>query len=60
MGRVSGKIARVSGDASGLEYTVATALMREGAKVVIAQIIGSAGRELGYPVFYIDNALTVR
>jgi len=46
MGRVSGKVALVTGAASGLGKADATALVREGAKVVITDINEAAGREL--------------
>jgi 3(or 17)beta-hydroxysteroid dehydrogenase len=46
MGRVSGKIALVTGAASGLGRADATALVHEGAKVVITDINEAAGREL--------------
>jgi 3(or 17)beta-hydroxysteroid dehydrogenase len=46
MGRVSGKIALVTGAASGLGRADATALVREGAQVVITDINEKAGREL--------------
>ncbi len=46
MGRVSGKIALVTGAASGLGKADAAALVQEGAKVVITDINEQAGREL--------------
>src|SRR5882757_4102658 len=46
MGRVSGKVALVTGAASGLGKADATALVREGARVVITDINEAAGREL--------------
>ncbi|MEP6884565.1 MAG: SDR family oxidoreductase [Gammaproteobacteria bacterium] len=46
MGRVSGKIALVTGAASGLGKADASALVREGATVVITDINEMAGREL--------------
>ncbi len=46
MGRVAGKIALVTGAASGLGRADAIALVREGARVVITDINESAGREL--------------
>ncbi len=46
MGRVSGKVALVTGAASGLGKADAAALVREGAKVVITDINEGAGREL--------------
>jgi 3(or 17)beta-hydroxysteroid dehydrogenase len=46
MGRVSGKIALVTGAASGLGRADAVALAREGARVVITDINEAAGREL--------------
>lgn len=46
MGRVSGKIALVTGAASGLGKADAAALAREGATVVITDINETAGREL--------------
>lgn len=46
MGRVSGKIALVTGAASGLGKADAAALVREGATVVITDINEKAGREL--------------
>jgi 3(or 17)beta-hydroxysteroid dehydrogenase len=46
MGRVSGKVALVTGAASGLGRADAAMLVREGAKVVITDIDEGAGREL--------------
>jgi 3(or 17)beta-hydroxysteroid dehydrogenase len=46
MGRVSGKIALVTGAASGLGKADASVLVREGAAVVITDINEKAGREL--------------
>ncbi len=46
MGRVTGKIALVTGAASGLGKADAAALVREGATVVITDINEKAGREL--------------
>jgi 3(or 17)beta-hydroxysteroid dehydrogenase len=46
MGRVSGKVAIVTGAASGLGKADATALAREGARVVITDVNETAGREL--------------
>lgn len=46
MGRVSGKVALITGAASGLGRADATALAREGARVVITDINEPAGREL--------------
>jgi 3(or 17)beta-hydroxysteroid dehydrogenase len=46
MGRVSGKVALVTGAASGLGKADAAALVREGAKVIITDINEQAGREL--------------
>jgi 3(or 17)beta-hydroxysteroid dehydrogenase len=46
MGRVSGKVALVTGAASGLGKADATALVREGARVVITDLNEQAGREL--------------
>jgi 3(or 17)beta-hydroxysteroid dehydrogenase len=46
MGRVSGKVALVTGAASGLGRADATMLVKEGAKVVITDIDERAGREL--------------
>jgi 3(or 17)beta-hydroxysteroid dehydrogenase len=46
MGRVSGKVALVTGAASGLGRADAIALVREGARVVITDINEAAGREL--------------
>src|SRR5882724_8574459 len=46
MGRVSGKVALVTGAASGLGKADAAALVREGAKVVLTDINEGAGREL--------------
>ncbi|MEP6548838.1 MAG: SDR family oxidoreductase [Gammaproteobacteria bacterium] len=46
MGRVSGKIALVTGAASGLGKADAAALVKEGASVVITDINEKAGREL--------------
>jgi 3(or 17)beta-hydroxysteroid dehydrogenase len=46
MGRVSGKIALVTGAASGLGRADAAALVREGARVVITDINENAGRAL--------------
>jgi len=46
MGRVNGKIALVTGAASGLGRADATALVREGARVVITDVNEAAGREL--------------
>jgi 3(or 17)beta-hydroxysteroid dehydrogenase len=46
MGRVSGKVAIVTGAASGLGKADAAALAREGASVVLTDINEAAGREL--------------
>ena len=46
MGRVSGKIALVTGAASGLGKADASLLSREGATVVITDLNEPAGREL--------------
>jgi 3(or 17)beta-hydroxysteroid dehydrogenase len=46
MGRVSGKVALVTGAASGLGKADSAALVREGAQVVITDINERAGREL--------------
>ena len=46
MGRVSGKIALVTGAASGLGRADASLLVREGAKVLVTDINEQAGREL--------------
>lgn len=46
MNRVAGKVALVTGAASGLGRADATVLAREGAKVVITDINGDAGQEL--------------
>lgn len=46
MGRVSGKVALVTGAASGLGKADAIALVREGAEVVVTDINENAGREL--------------
>lgn len=46
MGRVSGKVALVTGAASGLGKADAVALAKEGARVVITDINEHAGREL--------------
>jgi len=46
MARVSGKVAIVTGAASGLGKADATALAREGARVVITDVNEPAGREL--------------
>ncbi len=46
MGRVSGKVALVTGAASGLGRADATVLSREGATVVITDINEAAGRDL--------------
>jgi 3(or 17)beta-hydroxysteroid dehydrogenase len=46
MGRVSGKVAIVTGAASGLGKADATLLAREGASVVLTDINEAAGREL--------------
>lgn len=46
MGRVDGKIALVTGAASGLGKADATTLVREGARVIITDINEQAGREL--------------
>ena len=46
MGRVSGKVAVVTGAASGLGKADATLLVREGAKVLITDINERAGQEL--------------
>lgn len=46
MGRVSGKVALVTGAASGLGKADATRLVEEGANVVITDINESSGREL--------------
>src|SRR5476649_247787 len=46
MGSVSGKIVIATGAASGLGKADATALAREGARVVITDINETAGREL--------------
>jgi NAD(P)-dependent dehydrogenase (short-subunit alcohol dehydrogenase family) len=46
MGRVSGKVALVSGAASGLGEAMALLLAREGAQIVVADIAVAAGEEL--------------
>jgi 3(or 17)beta-hydroxysteroid dehydrogenase len=46
MARVAGKVALVSGAASGLGRADATALVREGAKLVITDVNEAAGKEL--------------
>jgi 3(or 17)beta-hydroxysteroid dehydrogenase len=46
MGRVAGKVALVTGAASGLGRADAIALVREGARVIITDINEAAGREL--------------
>ena len=46
MGRVSGKIALITGGASGLGRADALALAREGARVVITDVSEEAGRAL--------------
>lgn len=46
MGRVSGKVVIVTGEASGLGEADAVALVREGAQVVITDVNEKAGREL--------------
>ena len=46
MGRVSGKVALVTGAGSGLGRADAVALVREGARVVITDINEEAGRKL--------------
>jgi len=56
MGRVDGKVALVTGAASGLGRGAAEILAREGAKVVVTDIDIEAGeavaRELGEPAFF--------
>jgi 3(or 17)beta-hydroxysteroid dehydrogenase len=46
MGRVSGKVALITGAASGLGRADAIALVREGASVVVTDVNEAAGREL--------------
>lgn len=45
MGRVQGKVALVTGGASGIGLSAATLLAREGAKVVIADFNVEAAKE---------------
>jgi len=58
MGRVEGKVAIVTGGASGLGAASVELLIREGAKVVLTDINDTAGRELAEKLG--ENALFLR
>ena len=62
-GRVNGKVVMVTGAASGIGRATATLLAREGATVVLTDVMADAGRalarELGAPHVFFQHDVSV-